>query len=628
MISGLNALAAFIVGSFVYIVGKRRTQNAVWFLFNILLSIWSFCIYKIFDATGGSLSPYWLKGSFAALIFLVPVFLHFLSIYSDREIFRKKILSWIYALFTLFFLSFLIFPDEFIKSTQTSKYFEYLPVPGLGINIFAFVFVGFIFCGFYYLLRSTKLYLSFKRNQRLWLFLGMLLAILGPINFILAIYGINIFPASLFLIIPYLALVSYIILKYHVVEVGIFVNKIVLAGYFGLFVLIAYSFLVYIFHRIIGIEYYPSTIIAGSMVLLNLLFLVHYAGMMRLSKIADRVVYEKKASYYKFLENFSLILDKKLDLPKLVNYILDSLVSILGMESATIYLFEESQLFFELIAHKGVGKEQLKDMQKISLENSFIKFLREGNVYVNGETEDFSEDYDLQKIKEVFSKVKTRFSIPLNYSLPLYHQSDIVGFINLGDKKDGTPYSKEDMDIINAFGRQLSISVDNARLYSRAIEDDLTKLYRINYFNKRLQEEIERGARYNRGFALALIDVDDFKKINDTHGHLAGDDALRRIANVIKSSIRKADIAARYGGEEFSILMPETNKSNAAIAVERLRKSVEEEFKKPQDRFTATISVGIADYRPNIQKYDLIKEADDALYRAKREGKNRVVLGQ
>ena len=118
--------------------------------------------------------------------------------------------------------------------------------------------------------------------------------------------------------------------------------------------------------------------------------------------------------------------------------------------------------------------------------------------------------------------------------------------------------------------------------------------------------------------------MDDFKKVNDTYGHQTGDVVLKKIAHSVKTHIRKADIAARYGGEEFCVLMPETDRAQAVIGAERIRRVIEKESGELHGRFRVTVSIGVADYRPGMKKYGIIKEADEALYKAKREGKNRV----
>ncbi len=160
--------------------------------------------------------------------------------------------------------------------------------------------------------------------------------------------------------------------------------------------------------------------------------------------------------------------------------------------------------------------------------------------------------------------------------------------------------------------------------------DELTQLYNYRYFTRVLKAEVLRSHRYNAPLSLVVCDVDDFKHYNDVNGHLAGNKALKRLALIIKKSVRDVDIPARYGGEEFALLLPETNKEGAYVICERIRKSVEKSgFSKgnlqPGKRFS--ISGGVATLSVDAESADeLIKKADQALYLAKSRGKNQTAL--
>ncbi len=187
-----------------------------------------------------------------------------------------------------------------------------------------------------------------------------------------------------------------------------------------------------------------------------------------------------------------------------------------------------------------------------------------------------------------------------------------------------------------------------AQLRELVVKDALTALYNRRYFFYRLNSEIQRAKRYGRTLSLLLLDVDDFKKFNDKHGHQAGDEMLRDLAARMAGSIRRSDtnpsyevdIACRYGGEEFAVILPEAASAQGAAAAERIRVSIEtrgavvvaERIRKriEQSRFEglgATVSIGVSSYPEHGTELDtLIKSADDALYQAKKTGKNRVTV--
>jgi diguanylate cyclase (GGDEF)-like protein len=162
--------------------------------------------------------------------------------------------------------------------------------------------------------------------------------------------------------------------------------------------------------------------------------------------------------------------------------------------------------------------------------------------------------------------------------------------------------------------------------------DGLTGLFVRRYFDARIEEEIERSRRYGTPFSVIMLDVDDFKKLNDTYGHLVGDRVLRAIANVIKAQMRGVDTAARYGGEEMAVILPRTEMVGAYNLAERIREAIAElritTDDEPPRSLGVTASLGISAY-PESKAHDgvdLVRRADKALYRAKKTGKNRVEL--
>ncbi len=174
---------------------------------------------------------------------------------------------------------------------------------------------------------------------------------------------------------------------------------------------------------------------------------------------------------------------------------------------------------------------------------------------------------------------------------------------------------------------------EQVRLYEMVITDEKTGVRNYHYFRIRLGEEFERARRYGKDLALLMIDLDDFKAVNDEHGHLVGDAVLKEIAMLLVEGQRSVDVVARYGGEEFALILPETGLAGAQVIAERLRARIAgHNFSaglggKPLE---LTISCGVSAYpHPDLStKEELIQRADRALYRAKGSGKNRVAVGE
>ena len=153
--------------------------------------------------------------------------------------------------------------------------------------------------------------------------------------------------------------------------------------------------------------------------------------------------------------------------------------------------------------------------------------------------------------------------------------------------------------------------------------DKLTSLYVRSMFDEMLKKEFQLCLRNNQKLSIMMLDLDDFKKFNDTYGHQGGDEALKTIGNVLLHSVRKSDISCRYGGEEFVVIMPQTNIKTAFDIAQRIRQKIED---TDIDGKSLTVSIGVSETSVSIKTADeLLKMADDALYQAKANGKNQVV---
>ncbi len=166
-------------------------------------------------------------------------------------------------------------------------------------------------------------------------------------------------------------------------------------------------------------------------------------------------------------------------------------------------------------------------------------------------------------------------------------------------------------------------------IYRLTTTDGLTGIYNKRYFIESLEREMGRCFRYERPLSLLMLDIDFFKKINDQHGHLAGDSVLKQLAVLIQDNVRREDIFARYGGEEFAIILPEVTHDGALILAEKLRGLVAAKTQRFDDEDIAvTISIGVASLpKTELQPEGFVKVADAALYEAKNNGRNKVCSG-
>lgn len=245
------------------------------------------------------------------------------------------------------------------------------------------------------------------------------------------------------------------------------------------------------------------------------------------------------------------------------------------------------------------------------------------------------------RLREQWARDGTRITIRSVVALPFTFEGARTGVFLLRRTVDQEPLTAGDVEFadtviksaVNAIEQTHAIEqakADNARLEALAHTDPLTHLLNRRALTIRLVTELERVRRYNSPLTMLMIDLDHFKQVNDTYGHLVGDEVLRGIGAILQHSVRSVDMVARYGGEEFVVVLPETGEQGAITFAERIREQVE------QHRFEAerggvaqvTVSIGVSSFpAPHVESAeDLFARADAALYRAKERGRNRVCV--
>ncbi|MBD3167951.1 MAG: diguanylate cyclase [candidate division Zixibacteria bacterium] len=217
--------------------------------------------------------------------------------------------------------------------------------------------------------------------------------------------------------------------------------------------------------------------------------------------------------------------------------------------------------------------------------------------------------------------------------VPLGHRGTLLGcLVATSGKPHG--FSESETFRFSALGLSAVMALENTQLMQKteemAIIDELTGMYNFRYFRDKLHTEINRAIRYKQDLSILMIDIDFFKKVNDTYGHQAGNMILQQLAGLVRRCIREVDISARYGGEEFVVILPETKTEHAIIVAERIRTEVEKtvfECGIEAPEVQITVSIGVAEFKTEYQRQPelLLEEADKNLYKAKKGGRNMVV---
>ena len=226
---------------------------------------------------------------------------------------------------------------------------------------------------------------------------------------------------------------------------------------------------------------------------------------------------------------------------------------------------------------------------------------------------------------------RPRYATNSLMAVPLAAGSDVLGVMCVSDRTDGQPFSRADMSMLRALAAPTTLALARERAraecesFARAAAiDPVSGLFNRRYFHVRIEEELQRARRIHAPVALLMVDIDDFKTINDTLGHLVGDVVINHIADILRRSVRVFDVCTRFGGEEFAIVMPGAGPDDAVRVAERIRQRIED-YRSPElgiQHTTASIGISISSDEMTVR--DLIAQADRALYDAKRNGKNQV----
>ena len=227
----------------------------------------------------------------------------------------------------------------------------------------------------------------------------------------------------------------------------------------------------------------------------------------------------------------------------------------------------------------------------------------------------------------------SKATLKSHLTLPLAVEGEIIGCTSLNSDQPNA-FDAQDLQFFSVIGYQMASTLKHFQRFSSvksmAIYDTLTSLYNRRLFEERLGIETQKSFYGGTPLSLVMVDIDHFKKVNDTFGHLEGDKVLCKIASLLKDSVRKKDTVARYGGEEFVLILPGAGLEESAMIAERIRRLVENTPMQiiGQAQINLTVSLGISNFpihRPN-SKEELVKMADQALYEAKEEGRNRVCI--
>jgi diguanylate cyclase (GGDEF)-like protein len=333
---------------------------------------------------------------------------------------------------------------------------------------------------------------------------------------------------------------------------------------------------------------------------------------------------QREAGEVAIFQELGKALTSSLQLDQVLRTIMEKIDEFLRPDNWSLLLLDEAkqELYFELVV--GKASPSLKDV-RIKIGQGIA-----GWVAQNGETVVVP---DTAKDTRFFGQVdeKTKTETQSIVAVPVKFRDTCLGVIELINCMGPDGFDNRDLKLLEALADFAAIALENARhvkrIHELTITDDCTTLYNARHMGFILDTEIYRSQRYNYEFSLVFIDLDHFKQVNDTHGHLVGSRLLAEIGNALKNKCRLIDFAFRYGGDEFVLLLPQTSKENALNVARRLHKMIRESkwLESEGLNIKVTTSLGVASYPVDSRsKEGLLHLADEAMYLVKNTSRDSV----
>jgi diguanylate cyclase (GGDEF)-like protein len=325
------------------------------------------------------------------------------------------------------------------------------------------------------------------------------------------------------------------------------------------------------------------------------------------------VMQQRQDALLKLTESLSAI-NEIHDMGELLPRITDLALDTLKGERGILFTAEDGELFPEVI--RGFQHKEI-DNESVFFKGAQLVYAKRKPVLSTSR-----ELYDALKMQldKVFQELKSVLIVPIQSTRDIYG----VMYLDCGYFKN--IYNEDSVDLLTAFANQAAIAIENVRLFEAATRDGMTGLYGHRAFREIAQQEFRISKRYNQQFSVVVLDIDDFKDVNDTYGHAAGDQVIKGCADFLRKSLRDSDVLSRYGGDEFEIILPRMSKKNSKKILEKIRRKITTStINIENNEVRISVSIGVACFPADSSDLEeLFKKADKNMYKAKRDGKNKI----
>ncbi|MDH5174531.1 MAG: diguanylate cyclase, partial [Elusimicrobiota bacterium] len=607
-------------GLFVYLKNRKRFLNKIFALLMFSIAIWSFGLANLAVAPNELKGLFWDRFLYFGSLLIPSLFFHFVLTFLGLRKERKKLLMVGY-IFSFLFLIFNFTPlfRERMISAQ-ALHFNYLPETGPIYPIFPLMFLFYVGYSLYLMFKRYRKMSRVTRNQIKYAFLAAIIGFGGGSTTFLPAFGIKTSPMGNCLVALYGVILAYAIVTYRLMDIEVVINKTVLFGILIGGIIGFHIGFVTLLQGMIG--YGASTVLSVSIILFVLFFTPFRR---KLGGFVDVLVYRGKYDYQKVLKDSTKALVTMLDLRQLLNYIVNTISDTVGVEKISLFLKEGNKRKYEIKASCGLD-EELVDKYVLKPDEGIIPWLKQSKaVFVKEEMERALPGKAFESIHGDLGKIGAEFI------LPLFYKDNLVGVLNLSHKQSGGIYNQTDIDILESLGAEAAVAIENARLHTEVITDELTGLYQPRYFELRLREEIEMAKRYSHCLSLMMVEIYNLEEMKKKYGEEEKDNLLKNIASIVSGNLRMGDIACRCGEDGFGIILPEITEEPGVNIRERLKRQIKETVeigerlrrRVDEEQLGVTVSIGIASFDGQdreMKRETLIKQAKEALSQAQRGG--------
>jgi len=550
-----------------------------------------------------------------------PTYIHFAFSITDNYLRKRRDLILHYSI-QLFFIAMLLMGRIYTR-VEIKMDLGYWPVVEPLFYVFLAFWLGQLVYAFTIIFANIKRTQGIKKEQLKVFVIASLFGYVGGVFNWFLWCDIPIPPYPSILISAFMGILAYGMIRFKFLNAAALTLK-------GVFVIVYIMILSLPF--LLG--YVTRDWQRVSLFLLILGILGPYFYRLVLTK-AEGQLYSRQRRYQYMLKRIAEEMISYHDIDRLVNMIVRACVKSVNLNNAHIFLRDEKDKDYELVATRRA--DLVKSGGVIAKHNPLNRFLTAGPGYINVEAINLEYENSVKAeekhfIREFYDKYGTSLLFPIKAN------EDIMGFLALGQKSNGAAYTPDDIEVFSLLSYQSALAITNCRylnetqeLYIRAVTDKLTGCYNRGYFEEYLAQAALNSKQTGKRLFVLMIDLDEFKEINDGYGHDAGDKVLAEVGVIFRKTLRKTDVVVRYGGDEFVVLLENVIREQVEIVARKLQESLASSVisvssSKGDAAVNVFASMGAAEFSRGEDITNCVKRADEALYESKKEGKHNIVF--